>query len=120
MQILYGNLAPEGCVAKITGKEGLVFEGPAKVYDSEEEMLAALSKDPTALKVCGASLAPWRRLKLTQNVHSGWVQRRSPGECKPGQRRKADCGKVWERSAHNAVRGLKCRPSAAVTDCRTA
>lgn len=56
MQILYGNLAPEGCVAKITGKEGLVFEGPAKVYDSEEEMLAALSEDPTALKVCGAPL----------------------------------------------------------------
>ena len=52
LQILYGNLAPEGCVAKITGKEGLVFEGPAKVYDSEEDMLAALSEDPAALKVC--------------------------------------------------------------------
>ena len=56
LQILYGNLAPEGCVAKITGKEGLVFEGPAKVYDSEEDMLAALSEDPTALKVHYASL----------------------------------------------------------------
>ena len=52
MQILYGNLAPEGCVAKITGKEGLVFEGPAKVYDSEEDMLAALSEDTSSLKVC--------------------------------------------------------------------
>ena len=51
LQILYGNLAPEGCVAKITGKEGLVFEGPAKVYDSEEDMLAALSENPAALKV---------------------------------------------------------------------
>ncbi|CAL5227315.1 g10253 [Coccomyxa viridis] len=50
IQILYGNLAPEGCVAKITGKEGLVFEGPAKVYDSEEDMLAALSEDTSALK----------------------------------------------------------------------
>ena len=38
-------------MAKITGKEGLVFEGPAKVYDSEEDMLAALSEDPSALKV---------------------------------------------------------------------
>jgi len=35
LQILYGNLATEGSVAKITGKEGLVFKGHAKVYDSE-------------------------------------------------------------------------------------
>ena len=39
--ILYGNLAPEGAVAKITGKEGLQFSGPARVFDSEEEMLKA-------------------------------------------------------------------------------
>mmetsp|Transcript_5411 Transcript_5411/g.10580 ORF Transcript_5411/g.10580 Transcript_5411/m.10580 type:complete len:507 (+) Transcript_5411:1-1521(+) len=42
LQILYGSLAPEGSVAKITGKEGLSFEGTACVYDSEEEMLKAL------------------------------------------------------------------------------
>ena len=42
IQILKGNLAPEGSVAKITGKEGLLFSGPAKVYDSEENMLHAL------------------------------------------------------------------------------
>ena len=42
LQILKGNLAPEGAVAKITGKEGLVFSGTANVFDSEEEMLAAL------------------------------------------------------------------------------
>ena len=42
IRILKGNLAPEGAVAKITGKEGLRFSGPAKVYDSEEEMLHAL------------------------------------------------------------------------------
>jgi dihydroxy-acid dehydratase len=42
IQILKGNLAPEGAVAKITGKEGLRFSGPAKVYDSEEQMLEAL------------------------------------------------------------------------------
>jgi dihydroxy-acid dehydratase len=40
--ILRGNLAPEGAVAKVTGKEGLVFTGPARVYDSEEEMLKGL------------------------------------------------------------------------------
>ncbi|WP_263356719.1 dihydroxy-acid dehydratase [Acidicapsa ligni] len=42
LQILKGNLAPEGAVAKITGKEGLRFSGPANVFDSEEEMLRAL------------------------------------------------------------------------------
>ncbi len=42
LQILYGNLAAEGCVAKITGKEGERFSGPAKVFDSEEECLAGL------------------------------------------------------------------------------
>ncbi|MFQ5893342.1 MAG: dihydroxy-acid dehydratase, partial [Nitrospinota bacterium] len=44
IQILKGNLAPEGAVAKITGKEGERFSGPAKVYDSEEAMLAALEQ----------------------------------------------------------------------------
>lgn len=44
IQILKGNLAPEGSVAKITGKEGLCFEGTARVYDSEEEMLAGLEQ----------------------------------------------------------------------------
>jgi dihydroxy-acid dehydratase len=42
IRILRGNLAPEGAVAKITGKEGLRFEGTAKVFDSEEEMLDGL------------------------------------------------------------------------------
>ena len=35
IQILKGNLAKLGCVAKITGKEGLKFIGPAKVFNSE-------------------------------------------------------------------------------------
>jgi dihydroxy-acid dehydratase len=42
IQILRGNLAPDGAVAKITGKEGLAFTGPARVYDSEEDMLKGL------------------------------------------------------------------------------
>ncbi len=37
--VLYGNLAPEGSVAKITGKEGLRFEGRARVFNSEEQAL---------------------------------------------------------------------------------
>jgi dihydroxy-acid dehydratase len=44
LQILRGNLAPEGAVAKITGKEGLKFSGPANVFDSEEDMLRALEE----------------------------------------------------------------------------
>jgi dihydroxy-acid dehydratase len=44
IQILMGNLSPEGAVAKITGKEGLRFSGPAKVYDSEEDMLHSLER----------------------------------------------------------------------------
>lgn len=42
LQILRGTLAPEGAVAKITGKEGSQFSGPARVFDSEEKMLGAL------------------------------------------------------------------------------
>jgi dihydroxy-acid dehydratase len=42
LAILYGNLAPEGAVAKITGKEGLRFEGTARVYHSEEAALQAI------------------------------------------------------------------------------
>jgi dihydroxy-acid dehydratase len=42
LAILYGNVAPEGAVAKITGKEGLHFEGSARVFQSEEEALQAI------------------------------------------------------------------------------
>jgi len=44
IQILKGNLSPDGSVAKITGKEGMRFEGPARVYDSEEDMLHGLEQ----------------------------------------------------------------------------
>ncbi|MFQ5734915.1 MAG: dihydroxy-acid dehydratase [Planctomycetaceae bacterium] len=44
LRILRGNLAPDGAVAKITGKEGLQFTGPARVFDSEEEMLQGLER----------------------------------------------------------------------------
>jgi dihydroxy-acid dehydratase len=42
LRILYGNLAPEGAVAKITGKEGLCFSGKAIVYESEEDSLRGI------------------------------------------------------------------------------
>jgi dihydroxy-acid dehydratase len=44
IQILRGNLAPEGAVAKITGKEGLRFAGTAKTFDREEDILPALER----------------------------------------------------------------------------
>ena len=44
LTILRGNLAPDGSVAKITGKEGLHFKGEAKVFDCEEDMLAAMER----------------------------------------------------------------------------
>ncbi len=50
--VLYGNLAPEGAVAKITGKEGLSFAGRARVFDGEE---ATLAGDPRWHRVAPAT-----------------------------------------------------------------
>jgi len=43
LQILYGNLAEGGSVAKISGKEGEKFEGPARVFDGEQELIAGIN-----------------------------------------------------------------------------
>ena len=43
LQILYGNLATGGSVAKISGKEGDVFEGPARVFDGEQSLIAGIN-----------------------------------------------------------------------------
>ena len=45
LEILYGNLAPEGAVAKISGKEGISFRGHARVFDSEEFAMQAILSD---------------------------------------------------------------------------
>jgi len=64
IRILYGNLAEEGSVAKITGKEGLKFSGPAKVFDSEVEANAAISEkqikdgDVVVIRYCGPKGGP--------------------------------------------------------------
>jgi dihydroxy-acid dehydratase len=44
LEILYGNLAPNGAVAKITGKEGMLFKGKARVFNKEHELDAALNR----------------------------------------------------------------------------
>ncbi|XP_077253352.1 dihydroxy-acid dehydratase, chloroplastic-like isoform X2 [Tasmannia lanceolata] len=50
IQIFYGNIAPEGSVAKITRNEDIYFSGPALVFEGEESMLAAISENPTIFK----------------------------------------------------------------------
>jgi len=44
LQFLYGNLAPKGCVAKITGHEGTIFKGAARCFNSEFEMIEAVER----------------------------------------------------------------------------
>ncbi len=64
LQILYGNLAPEGAVAKITGKEGELFEGPAHVFDSEQDLNQAIIEqkinpgEVIVIRYCGPKGAP--------------------------------------------------------------
>ena len=64
LQILYGNLAEGGSVAKITGKEGLVFSGTAKVFDNEEAANEAIRNkdivegDVVVIRYCGPKGAP--------------------------------------------------------------
>eukprot|EP00456_Euglypha_rotunda_P092227 TRINITY_DN970_c0_g2_i5.p1 TRINITY_DN970_c0_g2~~TRINITY_DN970_c0_g2_i5.p1 ORF type:complete len:561 (+),score=168.99 TRINITY_DN970_c0_g2_i5:1386-3068(+) len=48
IRIMRGNFCPDGAVAKITGKEGLIFTGPARVFDSEEDMLKGLEENRIA------------------------------------------------------------------------
>ncbi len=64
IRILYGNLAEQGAVAKITGKEGEYFKGTAKVFDSEAEANTAISQkqieagDVVVIRYCGPKGAP--------------------------------------------------------------
>ncbi len=64
LQMLFGNLATEGSVAKITGKEGLTFSGTAKVYDSEKEANLAIQNnkiekgDVVVIRYCGPKGGP--------------------------------------------------------------
>lgn len=59
LQMLYGNLAPEGSVAKISGKEGLYFKGKAKVFEDEKTMIESVENktiqkgDVLVIRNCG-------------------------------------------------------------------
>ena len=61
--ILNGNLAPEGAVGKITGKEGTRFEGPAAVFDCEEDMIAAVQENPF-LPYVAHPFSPYLRIEF--------------------------------------------------------
>src|SRR5690606_31203984 len=64
LQILKGNLAPGGSVAKISGKEGEQFSGPARVFDSEQEVNDAIANgqimagDVVVIRYCGPKGGP--------------------------------------------------------------
>ncbi|MBK0368424.1 dihydroxy-acid dehydratase [Flavobacterium agrisoli] len=64
IQVLYGNLASEGCVAKISGKEGEYFEGTAVVFESEFEVIPGLEKgmikpgNVVVIRYCGPKGGP--------------------------------------------------------------
>ena len=64
LQILYGNLAPQGSVAKITGKEGERFEGPARVFDGEKQLIEGIQNgrvkagDVVVIRYVGPKGAP--------------------------------------------------------------
>lgn len=64
IQILYGNLAEEGAVAKLTGNEGDFFEGPAKVYDDEHAVIHGMQNkeikagDVVVIRYCGPKGGP--------------------------------------------------------------
>ncbi|MES2622154.1 MAG: dihydroxy-acid dehydratase, partial [Bacteroidota bacterium] len=64
IQILYGNLAEEGAVAKLTGQEGEFFEGPAKVYDDEHAVIHGIQNkeikagDVVVIRYCGPKGGP--------------------------------------------------------------
>ena len=71
LAILYGNIAPDGAVAKITGKEGLRFEGRARVFHSEEDALQAIldnsiaAGDVVVIRYEGPKGAPGMREMLS-------------------------------------------------------
>ncbi len=71
LRILYGNLAPEGAVAKITGKEGLRFAGQARVFQSEEDATAGIMEglvvagDVVVIRYEGPRGGPGMREMLT-------------------------------------------------------
>ncbi|MGO2056062.1 MAG: dihydroxy-acid dehydratase, partial [Halomonadaceae bacterium] len=71
LRMLYGNLAPEGAVAKITGKEGTRFSGSARVFGSEEEAQARINDgtvvagDVVVIRYEGPKGGPGMREMLT-------------------------------------------------------
>jgi hypothetical protein len=103
LQVLRGNVAPEGSVAKITGKEGLKFSGPARVFDSEEDMLKGLEDkkikkgDVVVIRYEGPKGGPGMPEMLTPTsaiigAGLGWMWRCSPMADSPAVRTASSWG----------------------------
>ena len=95
IRIMKGNFCPDGAVAKITGKEGLSFTGPARCFDSEEDMLRGLENKEIqkgdviiiryegpqggpALTVNTAAAPPDNAARVGVRVLDGWVLDEAP------------------------------------------
>ena len=86
LRILYGNLSPEGSVAKITGKEGLKFEGPARVFEGEFEANKGIGAgkvkagDVVVIRYEGPKGGPGmpEMLKPTSAIMGRALERKSP------------------------------------------
>ena len=114
--VLYGNLAPEGAVAKITGKEGLRFTGRARVFDSEEESLqgilggnGASAGDVVVIRYEGPKGGPGMREMLSP---TGAIMGKGLGKRSRVDHRRAILGRQpWIRRGPRLARGGGRRPA---------
>ena len=70
LAVLHGNLAPEGCVVKLSGAETLLFEGPARVFEGEEACFAAVERGDAGADG-SASLMAWGTVACSPIVDQG-------------------------------------------------
>ena len=75
--ILRGNLAPGYAVGKITGKEGTRFVGPARCFDAEEDMMAAVAEDHASLRGAVIVIRCASRSRLTYDRGEAYLRRRA-------------------------------------------
>ena len=101
IQVLYGNLAPEGAVAKITGKEGLYFRGPARVFDNEQHMVL----DPCVRNACAGPVraGPVRAGPMRAGPMRAGSLRTTPPPAPYGCRARMTRGGCGGRPTHSSL-----------------
>jgi len=90
LQILYGNLAEKGSVAKISGKEGEFFSGPARVFDGEQKLIAGISSGK--VKDCRHFVGQSKSRRC-----SGYKKRRPQGCSRYAGNAKTNRSHYWRR-----------------------